>query len=247
METFYVGDCLEAMQIIPDNSVDLILTDPPFGITALEWDKVIDFKSLWKEYIRVSKPTTPIVLFSAQPFTTKLISSNLEMFKYCWVWLKNKPSGIAQANSMPMRYTEDLVVFYKKPPIFNKQMEQREGVGKDCYEYEHYCGNSNHVKLKKVKKFYEPDLVNPGNFLLFNTVPNRTGRLHPSQKPVELLEYLIKTYTNEGHVVLDSCMGSGSCGVACKNLKRDFIGIEKDSDYYKSAMQRVQNHTVPLL
>lgn len=233
-----LGDCLEIMQSIPDKSIDAIICDLPYGTTACKWDSVIPFKPLWEQYNRICKGT--IVLFGSQPFTTKLIQSNIKNFKHELIWFKNVPTGMANSGYSPMKYHENIVVFSnKRIKTYNKQMEEREGKGKDCYKYAHYCGDSNHVKMEKVKKFYDSNLVNPSSILLFNVVPNRNGKLHPTQKPFALMEYLVKTYTNQGDTVLDNCMGSGTTGVACKNLGRKFIGIEQDLNYFEIAKERI--------
>lgn len=234
------GDCLERMKEIPDGSVDLVLCDLPYGTTACKWDSVIPFEPLWEQYKRIIKKNAAIVLFGSQPFTTQLIASNINEFKHEIIWFKNVPTGMAQASYAPMKYHENILVFSSgKIKTFNKQMQEREGKGKDCYKYEHYCGESNHVKMDKVKKFYDANLVNPSSIVLFNSVPNRKGKLHPTQKPVALLEYLVNTYTNEGETVLDNCIGSGSTGVACMNTNRKFIGIERDKDYFDIAKNRI--------
>ena len=235
----YKGDCLEIMKDIPDGSIDMILCDLPYGTTACKWDTIIPFEPLWEQYKRIIKDNGAIVLTASQPFTSKLVMSNLKMFKYEWVWFKNVPTGMAQSKYQPMKYHENILIFSNGTTIFNKQMEEREGVGKACYNYEHYCGENNHVKMNKVKKFYNAKLVNPSTVLLFNVAPNRKDKLHPTQKPVKLLEYLIKTYTNEGELVLDNCMGSGSTGVACINTNRNFIGIELDENYFNIAKDRI--------
>lgn len=241
MVNLMLGDCLERMKEIPDGSVDLILTDPPYGTTACKWDSIIPLDKMWEQLRRIIKPNGAVVLFGSQPFTSVLISSNLKMFKHEVIWFKNTPTGMAQASYSPMKYHENILVFSEgKIKVFNKQMGDREGVGKDCYNYEHYCGENNHVKMEKVKKFYDPKLVNPSSVLLFNTVPNRVGKLHPTQKPVALMEYLIKTYTNENEVVLDFTAGSFSTGVACVNTGRSFIGIEKDERYFNIGVNRVK-------
>jgi site-specific DNA-methyltransferase (adenine-specific) len=235
-----LGDCLEVMQTIPDKTIDAIICDLPYGTTACKWDTVIPFEPLWNAYKRIIKNNGAIVLFGSQPFTSALITSNVKWFKHEWIWLKNVPTGMANSAYSPMKYHENILVFcVGKVKTFNKQLELREGKSKDCYNYAHYCGDSNHVKMEKVKKFYDPDFVNPSSVLLFNSVPNRKNKLHPTQKPVALVEYLIKTYTNEGDTVLDNCMGSGTTGVACKNLNRNFIGIEKDEAYFEIARKRI--------
>lgn len=231
------------MAEIEDGSVDMVLTDPPYGTTACKWDSIIPLEPMWEQLKRIIKPNGAIVMTSSQPFTTTLIDSNMKMFKHEIVWFKNVPTGMAQATYAPMKYHENVLVFaYGKVKTFNKQMQEREGKGKDCYRYEHYCGDSNHVKMNKVKKHYDEKLVNPSSVILFNSVPNRKGKVHPTQKPVALMEYLIKTYTNEGETVLDFTMGSGTTGVACKNLNRSFIGIEKDAEYFQLASDRIHSH-----
>ena len=153
MVTLYKGDCLEVMKLIPDGSIDMILCDLPYGTTACKWDTVIPFEPLWEQYERIIKNNGAIVLTASQPFTSALVMSNLRMFKYEWIWFKNVPTGMAQARYQPMKYHENILVFCKgKLECFNKTMEQREGKGKDCYRYEHYCGENNHVKMNKVKK-----------------------------------------------------------------------------------------------
>jgi DNA modification methylase len=239
----YNDDCFNIFPEIPDSSVDFVLCDPPFGVTSLEWDNVLNFEKLWESLNRIVREDGAIALFATQPFMTDLIVSNRANYRYEWIWMKNVPTGMASQSYAPMKYHEYILIFYrKKPYVFNKQMIAREGKGKDCYKYEHYCGDSNHVKMNKVKKFYDPSFVNPGNILLFNTVPNRKGKLHPTEKPVGLLEYFIKTYTNEGDTVLDFTMGSGSTGEACKNLNRNFIGIELDKKYFDKAEKRLYNN-----
>lgn len=241
MNEVWLGDCLDLMSKIDDKSVDMVLCDLPYGTTACIWDIIIDFDKLWGEYNRICKNNAAIILFGSQPFTTKCINSNSEAFKYCLVWNKNVPTGMSSAKYRPMKYHEDIIVFYNKQPKYNPIMKSRVGVGKACYKYDHYCGDSNHVKLNKVKKKYDPDWVQPGTVLNFSVVPNRNGKLHPTQKPVDLLEYLIKTYTNEGDLVLDNAAGSGSTLVACKNLNRDYIGIEKDEKFYNIILERLKN------
>ena len=233
------GDCLEKMKDIPDGSIDMILCDLPYGITSCAWDNRILFDKLWEHYNKIGKSNAAIVLFASQPFTTELICSNRKNFKYPLVWNKNVPSGMSSAKYRPMKYHEDILVFHREQPTYNPIMKERVGVGKACYNYDHYCGNSNHVKLDKVKKKYDPNFVQPSSVLEFKVVPNRNGKLHPTQKPVDLCEYLIKTYTNEGDTVLDNCMGSGTTGVACKNLNRNFIGIELAPEYFKIAEKRI--------
>jgi site-specific DNA-methyltransferase (adenine-specific) len=244
MIKLYNGDCLVEMNKIEDKSVDLILCDLPYGSTQCSWDSIIPFYKLWEQYNRVLKDTGIVVLFSSGLFTIDLINSNRKDFKYKLIWKKNVPTGMSSAKYRPMKYYEEICVFYKKKGTYNPQMKPREGVGKACYNYDHYCGDSNHVSYEKVKKRYDPDWVQPSDILEFNVVPNRNGKVHPTQKPIELLEWLIKTYSNENDLVLDNTMGSGSTGVACINLNRDFIGIEMDKSYFEIAKSRIEGDKV---
>ena len=180
-------------------------------------------------------------MFSAGLFTLNLIQSNIKDFRYKLIWKKNVPTGMSSAKYRPMKYYEEICVFGNSNATYNPIMKERVGVGKACYNYDHYCGDNNHIQVGKQKKRYDPDWVQPSDVLEFNVVPNRNGKLHPTQKPVALLEYFIKTYTREGDVVLDFTMGSGSTGVAAKGLDRDFIGIELDEHYYHIAEERINN------
>jgi site-specific DNA-methyltransferase (adenine-specific) len=242
METLINGDCLIEMQNIPDNSIDLILCDLPYGITKISWDSIIPYDKLWEQYKRIIKPTGNIVLFSSGNFTISLINSNVKDFRYRLIWKKNVPTGMSSAKYRPMKYYEEICIFGNSKATYNPIMKERIGIGKACYNYDHYCGDNNHLTLDKKPKRYDPDWVQPSDVLEFNVVPNRNGKLHPTQKPVELLEYLIKTYSNEGDIVLDNCMGSGSTGVACINTNRNFIGIELDESYFNIAKQRITEY-----
>ncbi len=249
--TFYQGDCLVEMDKITDKSIDMILCDLPYGTTACKWDSVIPFEPMWKHYERIIKDNGAIVLFSAQPFTSALIMSNAKQYKYDWYWQKNIPSNFLNANKQPLRSIEIISVFYNKQSIYNKQM-----IPSKCAEYRNFINGgktySEHKKdvehygkfekIKSERRSTKDLLVNPNNILNINCLPRRTGNLHPTQKPVELMEYLIKTYTNEGETVLDNCMGSGTTGVACKKTGRHFIGIEKDENYYNIAVRRVSEY-----
>lgn len=238
------GDCLELMNDIPDKSIDMICCDLPYGVTSLKWDSVLSFDNLWCQYNRIVKDGGIVTLFSAGNFTIDLIISNRNQLKYRLIWKKNVPTGMASAKYRPMKYYEEICVFQigKNYSTYNPILKPRIGKHKECYKYDHYCNSNNHIQLNKVKKRYEPDYVQPSDVLEFEVVPNRKGKLHPTQKPVELLEWLIKTYTNENDLVLDNCMGSGSTGVACLNTNRNFIGIELDEKYYKIAKERIENH-----
>ena len=226
------------MKDIPDGSVDLILCDPPYGVTAVEWDNVLPFAELWKEYDRVLKPDGAVVLFSIQPFTTQLIASNPRAFRYCWYWLKNMPTGFTYARYQPMRRVEDICVFYRKMPTYNPQglVVIPEGKRKTARKRKPTQGGV--YKTSTLLKEYTPRFTNyPKNVLQFDCERG----LHPTQKPVGLLEYLIRTYTNEGDTILDNCMGSGSTGVAVKRVGgRHFIGIEQNKDYFDIARERIE-------
>ena len=231
------GDCLEEMKKIPDGSVDLVLTDPPYGTTACKWDTIIPLEPMWEQLKRVIKPNGAIVMTASQPFTTTLISSNMKMFRYEWIWQKEQGIGFANANKMPMKDHENVCVWYKKLPTYNPQnlMPCEIKKNRKATDVGEYMGNNGVANTaytqkwtnypKTVQKFSRPD----------------KGRFHPTQKPVALMEYLIKTYTNEGETVLDFTMGSGTTGVACKNLNRNFIGIELDKDYFEIAKNRINN------
>lgn len=237
------GDCLERMKEIPDRSVDLILTDPPYGTTACKWDSVIPFEPMWEQLKRIIKPNGAIVLFGAEPFSSTLRMSNIGNYKYDWIWVKDKPSNFVMANRQPMRYSENISVFYTKQPTYNKQMIPRTGGGSDRYRYK--VDHSNRKTQEGVRyegsneTYYDVNLKNPSNVLTYST-GRRQDSLHPTQKPVALLEYLIKTYTNEGETVLDFTAGSFSTGVACLNTNRKFLGIELDENYFEIGVNRMQ-------
>lgn len=232
------GDCLEVMPQIPSGSIDMILCDLPYGTTACKWDTIIPFEPLWEQYERIIKDNGAIVLFGNEPFTSKLVCSNLKGFKYRWVWDKQIPSGMSYARYRPMQQTEDICVFTKngEKTIYNPQMIKRDkpikGGGMSKGE------TTNNQKLIALKKTY--DYKNPTTLLSFAKV--RKGSLHPTQKPVALFEYLIKTYTNEGEIVLDNCAGSFTTAVACDNTNRNWICIEKEEEYCNIGLMRVNNN-----
>lgn len=229
----YNEDCLIGMKRIEDSSIDLILTDLPFGVTACKWDSVLPFPSLWEQYNRIIKANGAIVLFSVQPFTTKLIQSNFNNFRYCWYWKKNNKTGFAFARYQPMRCIEDICVFYKKAPKYNPQglkpfnkAFNRTGKG-SVYRI------ANKPLLQKYTNY-------PVHLLQFdNEAASNKNRLHPTQKPLALCEYLIKTYTDEGETVLDSCAGSGTTLLAAKNTGRQYIGFETDPHYFNICVDRL--------
>lgn len=228
------GDCLKLMNEIPPGSVDMILCDLPYGATRCRWDTVIPFDQLWRQYKRVIKDNGAIVLFGTEPFATMLRASNLKMYRYDIIWCKNIPTGFLNSNRMPLRKHENICVFYKQLPTYNPQ--KTTGTP--------YKKHKNHSNI--YGKFKEQPRINDGtryptSIVSFPSVNTQSyaERLHPTQKPVALLEYLIKTYTNPGDTVLDNCMGSGSTGVACVNTERGFIGIELDDKYYDIANERI--------
>lgn len=234
----YNGDCLEEMKKIESKTVDLILCDLPYGTTDCKWDNVIPFDELWEQYNRVIKENGAIVLFSAQPFTTKLINSNIKNYRYSWYWIKNNSTGFTFAKYQPMRKVEDINVFYKKAPLYNPQGLVKLDKPKKCKRKQSKDTKDSIYKEGSLSKEYTVKYTNyPNNLLFYNKEPKS---LHPTQKPVDLLEYLIKTYTNENDIVLDSCAGSGSTGVACANTNRKFIGIEKEEKYFEIATERVK-------
>ena len=234
------GDCLERMKEIPDGSVDLILTDPPYGTTQNKWDSVINLEDMWKEVWRVLKPNGACVLFSAQPYTSILVTSQIKFYKYEWVWVKNLKTGNLNARRMPMGGHETLQVFYKKPPTYNPQKRKRTTEVKSGNKFNSKTTNYGSQKEEYLDR--QSDEISPDTALLqFKCVHNSSGKVHPTQKPVDLLEYLIKTYTNEGDTVLDFTAGSFSTGVACLNTNRKFLGIEMDEKYFEIGVNRMCN------
>jgi site-specific DNA-methyltransferase (adenine-specific) len=241
MIKLFNGECLNEMATeVADKSIDLIVCDLPYGQLKCEWDTIISFDKLWEQYNRILKEDSMVILFCSGLFTLDVINSNRKDFKYKLIWKKNVPTGMSSAKYRPMKYYEEICVFQKGKGCYNPIMKERVGVGKACYNYDHYCGKSNHIDVDKVKKKYDPDFVQPSDVLEFNVVPNRKGKLHPTEKPVQLLEYLIKTYSNDGAVVLDNCMGSGSTGEACINTNRQFLGIELSEEYFDKAKSRLE-------
>ena len=232
------GDCLELMKEIPDKSIDMILCDLPYGTTACKWDSVIPFEPLWEQYNRVIKDNGAIVLFGSEPFSTELRHSNLKMYKYDWVWNKKKAGNIFLAKYQPMKIHENIMVFGKGKVNYFPIMIPREKIKKSKNYGTGETMGGNRVKEDKV---YTYTKKNPISILEFSNAVQK-GKVHPTQKPVALLEYLIKTYTNEGDVVLDNCMGSGSTGVACINTNRNFIGYELDEHYFQIAKERLEQH-----
>ena len=228
------GDCLELMKDIPDGSVDMILCDLPYGITKCKWDSVIPFDALWEQYNRVIKDNGAIVLFAQGVFTHKLAMSNIAHYKYEWIWRKSFATGFLNSKRIPLRAHENILVFYKNPPTYNPQFTQ----GKP------YKTKNGALSPVYDKNFASVETVSDGRRYPIDVLDFKIEKgLHPTQKPVALLEYLIKTYTNEGDTVMDNCMGSGSSGVSCVNTNRNFIGMELDKTYFDIAKQRIENKT----
>jgi len=238
MLKLYNGDCLKVMKKIPSRSVDLVLCDLPYGTTQHKWDTVISFEKLWKQYKRIC--TGAIVLTAAQPFTSALIMSNPKMFKYAWVWDKGKGTGHLNAKKQPLRSHEDVLVFYKSQCVYRPQMRDV-GFGYKSSPTSQANMGKGYGKRAPVRSDCETGARYPLTVLQFTPVDNRHGKIHPSQKPVKLMEYLIRTYSNRHDVVLDNCMGSGTTGVACINTRRSFIGIEKDVEHFKQAKDRIKS------
>ena len=233
------GDCLELLKTIPDGSVDLILTDPPYGTTACKWDSIIPFEPMWAELKRIIKPNGAIVLFGSEPFSSALRMSNIKQYKYDWVWEKSHATGHLNAKKQPMRNNETISVFYGKQCFYNPQLIQKNYVDKRTKSGN--CETQTLGAYKQVDRNIPVNMGYPKSILKFNN-PYKGGEagFHPTQKPVALLEYLIKTYTLEGETVLDNCMGSCSTGISCLNTKRNFIGIEKDDKYFEIAKKRIE-------
>ncbi len=240
-----LGDCLEVMQSIPAGSVDMILCDLPYGTTACSWDSVIPFAPLWSEYWRIAKPNAAIVLTAAQPFTSALIMSQIDRFRYEWIWDRvNKITDALSANNKPMRRHENVCVFYRSKPVYNKQyiMKPRISGGKrgkfgSAYEGDQYKRNGEPFQTSTVNDHPH----NPNSIIAIKGRGGWEG-LHPTQKPVALFEYLIRTYTNEGDTVMDNCLGSGTTAIAAENTGRRWIGIERDRGYFGAACERIARH-----
>ena len=231
------GDCLELMKTIQDRSVDMVLCDLPYGTTACKWDSVIPFEPLWAHYTRVIKRNGAIVLTASQPFTSAVVTSNVAAFKHEWIWQKNRGSNFASLKTNPFKEHESVLVFSSGTIRLNPILQERAASGKSRakYDFKNEGGGEAIGVITGEGRRTIGEMRHPSSIQKFNT---EVG-LHPTQKPVALMEYLVKTYTNEGDVVLDNCMGSGTTGVACVNTGRKFIGIERDADYFKIAEQRI--------
>lgn len=247
--TLYNGDCLEVMRQIPDHSVDLVLCDLPYGTTACSWDIVIPFDKLWGQYERVVKPNGAILLFGSESFSSYLRVSNIFMYRYDWIWHKSSSGSFANAKNAPMKFHENISVFYKKQPTYNPQFQEYAESVKNRFKNGSKVNKANALNRNSIQDMmsnvrseisYERGKY-PESVQFFKSVPNCNGKkLHPTQKPVDLLEYLVRTYSNEGDIVLDNTMGSGSTGVACVKTRRRFIGIELDGNYFDIAKKRIE-------
>ena len=243
LNTIYNEDCLVGMKRIPDGSIDMILTDLPYGTTACSWDEVIPFEPMWEQFERVIKENGAIVLTARQPFTSKLVMSNTNIFRQTWVWDKVRGVNFMNANKMHTQAFEDVVVFYKKLPTYNPQFEKGEPYTDNRktdarIKTEALGSRAGYVPIKNNGTRY------PRGIVRFSSIDNNT--IHPTQKPVALFEYLIKTYTNKGETVLDATIGSGTTAIACLNTDRQYVGFELDEEYYKLAQDRIKNHTQQL-
>lgn len=249
----YNDDCFNVFPKIEDRSVDLVLVDPPYGTTACKWDTVINLDLMWEELKRIVKPNTAIVLFSSEPFSSVLRLSNIHDFKYDWVWSKNTGSGFLNVKNAPLKSHEMINVFSISKHTYNPQFEEYEESTKKRFKEGEKVNNtkqminSTNQVYGKTKRNDSEQAISfvrgryPRTVQYFKVPPNCKGRYHPTQKPVALMEYLIKTYSNEGDTVLDFCMGSGTTGVAAKNLNRKFIGVEKEESYFNIAKERISN------
>ena len=238
--TLLQGDCLELMKQVPDKSIDLILCDLPYGTTQNKWDTVIPFDKLWTQYNRIIKDNGAILLFAQGKFYVNLVSSNMKMFRYDLVWDKELVSGFLNAKRMPLRRHEQVAVFYKHLPTYNPQFTQGKPLHSKGTAYkEKELTNNNYGDFSTTDDNRAGSTEKYPTSIMKFQKPHPSVCVHPTEKPVALLEYLVKTYTNEGDTVLDNCMGSGSTGVACQNTNREFIGMELDEKYYKIACERL--------
>ncbi len=245
MSNVLQGDCLELMKDIPDGSVDMILADLPYGTTACKWDTIIPFEPLWEQYKRIIKPNGAIVLTASQPFTSALVMSNPKMFRYEWIWEKERPTNIFFMKKQVGKVHENILIFYKRQPIYNPQMEKRDvktGLsGETDYSKFNNNGSITHKnQVYQASKDYDFKKKYPRSVYYCVRDLQSTKERHPTQKPVALFEYLIKTYTNEGDLVLDNVAGSGTTGVACQNLNRNFILMEQEPEYVEIIKKRLE-------
>ena len=233
IDNIYNMDCLEGMRQIPDGSIDAVICDLPYGTTRNQWDSVIPLDLLWAEYRRITKPNAAIVLFSQQPFTSALVMSNPQMFRYEWIWEKTLATGHLNAKKMPMKIHENIEVFYENLPTYNPQFMEGEPYQRKCEGHSSNYGYQAGAVIENEGKRFPKTIFTFGN-------ADHTEPLHPTQKPVDLLRYLVLTYTNEGDTVLDNCMGSGTTAIACIKERRHFIGFELSKEYFDKAVRRIK-------
>jgi len=251
-DNIYKGDCIELMKALPDGCIDAVITDPPYGTTACSWDSVIPFEPMWEQLKRITKPNAAIVLFGSQPFTSALIMSNIKMFKYEWIWLKNQCTGFLTAKYIPQKTHENIVVFYESSPTYNPQKTKRTY---DAFKRDARCTNSPRTRheawdLKESKRAYRP-LEEQWYLYPKSVIDIKTNRKcgdnnpwkHPTKKPVALIQYLVMTYTNENDLILDFTIGSGTTAVAAHKTDRHFIGFDNDADIFKTAERRIELET----
>ena len=240
IDNIYNMDCLEGMKQIPDGTIDAVICDLPYGTTACAWDSVIPFDKLWEQYRRICKPNAPIVLFGSEPFSTMLRASNIERFKYDWIWEKSKASNFLSAASMPLKAHEIVSVFsFGTIQTYNPQWQYGESYNKGCRKNMKDSAYGN-VQTDTYEIKNEDGKRCPRSVIYFKTAESEGGSFHPTQKPVDLLRYLVLTYTNEGDTVLDNCMGSGTTAIACIKERRHFIGFELSKEYFDKAVRRIK-------
>lgn len=249
LNTIYNEDCLIGMSRISDKSIDMILCDLPYGTTTCKWDVIIPFEPLWEQYERVIKDNGAIVLTASQPFTSMLVMSNISMFRYEWIWNKVVPTGFLNAPRQPLKKHESVLVFSKSTHTYNRQYTDRSAsdlkrIGKGKLKNTEYSTNVYGAHKNGMADDFKFDKVNPLSIIEFSSGNGwaKKNNVHPTQKPVALFEYLIKTYTNEGETVLDNCMGSGTTAIACINTNRNYIGFEKEEKYFQIAQERIKKH-----
>ena len=244
IDKIYNMDCLEGMKQIPDGSVDAVICDLPYGTTACKWDVVIPFEPLWEQYHRVCKPNAAIVLFAGEPFTSFMIMSNLDEYRQKLTWAKTRPTNVFNAKKQFMNWTEDICVFYRSLPTFNPQMRTDGQFTGAKVQHKHHDRSTGTLGQTGEKAGYVHEgnggLFFPKSVLEFSNVHHGDECLHPTQKPVDLIAYLVRTYTNEGDTVLDNCMGSGTTAIACIKEKRHFIGFELSKEYFDKAQKRIK-------
>ena len=240
LNKIYNEDCLEGMKRIPDGSVDCVICDLPYGVTDCKWDSVIPFEPLWEQYKRIRKDNAAIILFGSEPFSSYLRMSNIKEFRYDWIWIKERGTGFARANKQPMRRNENISVFYQQQPYYDSKGEKLDKPYRHALPI--YKSNSDSVANKNLvngeRVYSEYKYKHKDNILTFARDPKG---MHPTQKPVALIQYLIRTYSNEGDTILDNCMGSGTTAIAAIREKRNFIGFEKSEEYWRKSMERIRN------